>query len=236
MKPAAKIIAFVIAAALFVVAARAYLGYHYFYRYTALRAKAANLEGSFGALEPALKRAVRFSGNPLFYQELGRLYLEMAIAENKFGTPEKRDDYLERARESLEAFIRRNPLDAFGYYEVGKVYMLYNYPLLTYAARGRDYMRKALEMRPVDEDLNVNVSYVFLVQCDRLSEVEKAFIEVRLLRNLAASENFFPRLLALWLAEFKSADRLKTILVENSEVWAKVAHFFPADQPRPELR
>jgi hypothetical protein len=229
MKPAAKVLVLAIVTALFVIGARAYLGYHYFYRYTALRAKATNLEGSFGALEPALKRAVKFSGNPLFYQELGRLYLEMAMAENKFGTAEKRDAYLERARESLEAFLRRNPLDAFGYYEMGKVYMLYNYPLLTYAARGRDYMRKALEMRPVDGDLNINVTYVFIVQWDRLSAVEKAFIEMRLLRNLEASENFFPRLLALWLAEFKDADGLKNALAENSEVWAKASRYLPAD-------
>jgi len=229
MKPIVKVVVLVIVAALFVVAARAYLGYHYFYRYAAGREAATNLEGSFGALEPVLKRAVKFSGNPLFYQELGRLYLEMALAENKFGTPEKRDEYLERARESLEGLIRRNPLDAFGYYELGKVYMLYNYPLLTYAARGRDYLRKALEMRPADEDLNVNVTYIFLVQWDRLSAVEKAFIEERLLLNLATSENFFPRLLSLRLAEFKSVDRLKNILSENNEVWAKVARFFPAD-------
>jgi len=227
MKPVAKVVVLVVVAALFVLAARAYLGYHHFYRYAAGREEATNLEGSFGALEPALKRAVAFSSNPLFYQEMGRLYLEMALAENKFGTPEKRDEYLERARQSLEAFIRRNPLDAFGYYEMGKVYMLYNYPLLTYAARGREYLRKALETRPVDEDLNVNVTYVFLVQWDRLSAAEKAFVEERLLRNLAASENFFPRVLALWLAEFKSVEKLKDILAENSEVWAKTARFFP---------
>jgi hypothetical protein len=227
MKPVVKGIVVLAVVAVFAVAARAYLGYHHFYRYAALRARATNLEGSFGALEPALKRAVKFSGNPLFYQELGRLYLEMAMAENKFGTAEKRDAYLERAQESLEAFVRRNPLDAFGYYELGKVYMLYNYPLLTYAARGREYMRKALEMRPVDEDLNVNVTYVFLVQWDRLSEVEKAFIEARILRNLEASENFFPRLLSLWLEEFKDANRLRDILAQNGEIWAKVAHFLP---------
>jgi hypothetical protein len=227
MKPVVRGIVLVAVVAVFAVAARAYLGYHYFYRYTALRAKATNLEGDFNVLEPALERAVRFSGNPLFYQELGRLYLEMAMAENKFGTGEKRDAYLERARESLEAFVRRNPLDAFGAYEMGKVYMLYNYPLLTYAARGREYMRKALEMRPVDEDLNVNVTYVFLVQWDRLSGAEKAFIEARILRNLEASGNFFPRLLSLWLEEFKNADRLKDILAENDEIWTKVARYLP---------
>jgi len=51
---------------------------------------------------------------------------------NKFGTPETRDDYLERAGESLEAFFRRNP---------------------------------------VDEDLNVNTTYIFLVQWDGLKNI-----------------------------------------------------------------
>ncbi|MFZ2054921.1 MAG: hypothetical protein WAU81_12095 [Candidatus Aminicenantales bacterium] len=107
--------------------------------------------------------------------------------------------------------------------------MLYNYPLLTYAVRGREYLRKALGMRPVDEDLNVNATYVFLVHWDRLGAAEKDFIEERLLRDLSASDNFFPRVLALWLAEFKGVEKLKDILAENNEAWAKTARFFPAD-------
>jgi len=229
MKPIVKVVVLVIVTALFVVAVRAYLGYHYFYRYAAGREEATNLEGSFGALEPELKRAVEFSGNPLFYQELGRLYLEMALAENKFGTPEKRDEYLELARESLEGFIRRNPLDAFGYYEMGKVYMLYNFPLLTYAVRGRDYLRKALEMRPADEDLNVNITYMFLVQWDRLSAAERNFVYDVVARNLETNANFFPRALALWTSEFKDSAKLKVVFSENSDLWPSVARFFPAD-------
>ena len=31
--------------------------------------------------------------NPLFYMELGRLYLEMAVADTKFGEGEKRDEF-----------------------------------------------------------------------------------------------------------------------------------------------
>jgi len=227
MKPVAKVVLLVIVAALFVLAARAYLGYRYFYKYVSGREVATNLEGSFGALEPQLKRAVAFSHNPLFFQEAGRLYLEMGLAENKFGTPEKRDEYLERARESLEGLIRRNPLDAFGYYELGKVYMLYNYPLLTYAAKGREYLRKALEMRPVDEDLNVNVTYAYLAQWDRLSEAEKDFVYAAVARNLETDPNFFPRVLALWMSEFKGSAKLKAVFSENSDLWPKLARFFP---------
>jgi hypothetical protein len=227
MKLVTKVLALTAAAGLFALAARAYLGYHFFYRYAEARAEAANLAGSFGTLEPVLKSVVRFSGNPLFYQELGRLYLEMALAENKFGTAEKRDEYLERARLSLEVLIGRNPLDA-GYYELGKVYMLYNYPLLTYAARGREYLRRALEMRPVDGDLNVYVTYVFLAQWQRLSAAEKDFVLAAVSRNLETDKGFFPRFLALWMREFKDSPKLEAIFFEDENIWPKVARFFPA--------
>jgi hypothetical protein len=227
MKPIVKVVVLALVAGLFVLAAKAYLGYRNFYSYAAGREEATNLEGSFGALEPKLQRAVSFSHNPLFYQEMGRLYLEMALAENKFGTPEKRDEYLDRAWESLEGLIRRNPLEAFGYFELGKVYMLYNYPLLTYAAKGRVYLRTALEMRPVDEDLNVNVTYVYLAQWDRLSDAEKDFVYAAVARNLETDTNFFPRVLALWTSEFKDSARLKAIFSDNQDLWAKLARYFP---------
>lgn len=227
MKTAVKVIVLAAAAGLFVLAAKAYLGYHFFYRYAAAREVATNLQGSFSLLEPKLERAVSFTGNPLFYQELGRLYLEMALAENKFGTPEKRDAYLDRARESLEGLIRRNPLDAFGYYEMGKVYMLYNYPLLTYAAKGRAYFRRALEMRPVHEDLNVDVLYACLAQWARLSEPERDFVTERVARNVAASESFFPWIISRWLNEYKSVEKLQKIFAEYKDLWPQVSRYFP---------
>jgi hypothetical protein len=61
MKFAARIVVLVLIAAIFVLAARAYLGCHDFYRYAALREQATNLQGSFSVLEPKLKRAVALS-------------------------------------------------------------------------------------------------------------------------------------------------------------------------------
>ena len=123
--------------------------------------------------------------------------------------------------------IDKKPLDPFGYYELGKVYMLYNYPLLTYAAKGRTYLRKALEMRPVDEDLNVNVIYAYLAQWDRLSAAERDFVYAAVARNLETDANFFPRVLALWTSEFKDSAKLKAIFSENKDLWAKLARYFP---------
>ncbi|MGB7297263.1 MAG: hypothetical protein WBC70_16905 [Candidatus Aminicenantales bacterium] len=228
MRPAFRIVSLAAVAGLFALAARAYLGHEYFHRYTVVRGKEAGLQGSFDLLEPRLMRAVSFSGNPVFYQEVGRRYLEMALAENKFGAAEKREAYLDRAREYLEGLIRRNPLDAFGYYDLGRVYMLYNYPLLTYAAKGRTYLRKALEMRPVDPGLNVDVIYAYLAQWERLSAAERDFIYAAVARSLENDAMFFPRILALWKGESKSPDRLKAIFSENSGLWAKLAGFFPA--------
>jgi hypothetical protein len=227
MKPVARVVGLIIVTGLFVSAARAFLGYRSFYRYAVMREEATNLQGSFSILEPEIKRAIAWSGNPLFYQEAGRLYLESALAENKFGTPEKRDAHLDRAVESLDGLIRRNPLDPFGYYELGKVYMLYNFPLLTYAAKGRTYLRKALEMRPVDRDLNVNVTYAHLAQWDRLSAQEKDFTYAVVSQNLEGDANYFPQVLALWMSEFKDSPKLRTIFFEHSDLWPKVARFFP---------
>lgn len=226
MKLVGKIIVLAVAACLVVIGARAYLGYHFFYKYGAGRAEAQSLDKSFPGLEKNLKRAVAFSKNPLFYQEMGRLYLEMALAENKFGTPEKRDYYLDLAGDSLAELLKRNPAEAFGYYEMGKVYMLYNYPLLTYAGKGRNYLRKAIELRPADEFLNVSVIYLYLAQWDRLSSAEKSFVYESVKRNLESHEYAFPQIKNLWVEEFGNAVKLKEIFIENKGLWEKLSRFF----------
>ncbi|MDH4271559.1 MAG: hypothetical protein OEW18_06235, partial [Candidatus Aminicenantes bacterium] len=86
---------------------------------------------------------------------------------NKFGTPETRDDYLERAGESLEAFFRRNP---------------------------------------VDEDLNVNTTYIFLVQWDGLKNILSENNEVR-----AKVARFFP-------ADWRQFNRSRLVLPVPSEL------------------
>jgi tetratricopeptide (TPR) repeat protein len=226
MRVVGKIVVLAVAACLIVIAARAYLGYHFFYKYGAGRGEAQSLDKSFPELEKNLRRAVAFSKNPLFYQEMGRLYLEMALAENKFGTPEKRDDYLNLAGDSLAELLKRNPAEAFGYYEMGKVYMLYNFPLLTYASKARQYFNKALELRPLDEELNVNVVYIYLTQWDILSHVERAFVFEAVTRNLENNESFFPQVKKLWVDEFGDVERLKAIFANDPNFWPKISRYF----------
>ena len=143
---------------LFLIALKDYLGYTNYWKYKGLRTEIGSVESGFLEMEKYLKRACRFSGNPLFYKELGRINLEMAIAENQFGEAAKRDAYLDQAEENLLQQIKRNPADSLGYYRMGQVYMLYNYPLMTYMGKGRLYFRKALELDTKKKKKNLNSS------------------------------------------------------------------------------
>jgi hypothetical protein len=201
-----------VAAVMLVLAAAHYLGYHSFYEYKKARAAAESLERSFPELERNLKRAVAFSKNPGFLKELGRLYLEMALAENEFGTAAGRDAFCDLARESLEKSIRANPVDGSGYFEMGKVYLLYNFPLLTYAEKGRLYLRRALEFKPADEFLSLNILYIFLTQWDLLAEEEKEFVGGRLKERTATNEKFMDRLRQRWKENFGTAAGLESIV------------------------
>jgi hypothetical protein len=207
-----KIIGFGVAAALLVMSGGHYLGFHYYYEYQRERATAQSVERSFPALERQLNRAVAFSRNPRFLKELGRLYLEMALAENEFGTAAGREVFLERAQNALERAIRANPADGSAFFEMGKVYLLYNFPLLTYAEKGRVYLKRALELKPADEFLNLNILYIFLTQWDSLAEEEKEFAGGRLKERAAADGRFRDRLRRRWEENYGTAAALEPIL------------------------
>jgi len=220
------IILFAVVHILFLVGFKHNMGYLNFDRYKGLRAEAESIEGSFPDLEKHLKRAAKYSKNPVFYRELGRLYLEMAIAENKFGEAAKRDAFLDQAEESLRELIRRNPADALAYYRMGQVYMLYNYPLLTYRDKGRVYFRKALELDPSDEPQNLNVLYIYLTQWRYLDEGEKGFLFERLDRMVSANESFIRRLRNRWIENFEDDALLKEVLIEDKNLWPKIDKYF----------
>ena len=216
-----KIVVFGMLLVLLVLGTRFYLGYRYFYKYGDLMSQAESIEGSFPQLEANLKKAASFAGHPFFYMEMGRLYLDMALAENQFGTAEKRDFYLDQARENLVRSMRANPIYAYSYFEMGKVYMLYNYPLLTYMEKAKLYFRKALELKPADEFLNENIVYIYLTQWELLREEEKDFIEQRMEAMRATEKRegrdgedgrFVRRLQRKWKENFGEMEGLKEIL------------------------
>jgi tetratricopeptide (TPR) repeat protein len=207
-----KIVVLGVVLVLFFMGAKCYLGYHYFYRYGEARNRAENIERSFPKLETRIKIAVRFWGNPLFYLEMGQLYLERALAENQFGTAVRRDFYLDRARESLIRAIKGNPVDAFAFFEMGKVYMLYNFPLLTYMGKAKRYFRKAVELKPADEFLNENIVYIYLTQWERLEDEEKGFVKERVEAMKENNRDFVQRLRRRWREDYGGLETLEKIL------------------------
>ena len=211
---------------LFLVCLKHYLGYYNYWQYKGFRENAESMEKGFPEMERLLQRACRFAKNPLFYKELGRINLEMAIAENQFGEEARRDAYLDQAGETLLEQIRRNPADALGYYRMGQVYMLYNYPLMTYMGKGRLYFRRALELDPSDEPSNLNVLYIFLTQWPYLTEDEKSFVFERLDRMAAANESFIRQLRNRWIENFGDEVLLKAALIENKNLWSKIDKYF----------
>jgi len=223
MKIGLRIAGLMLVLFLLVIVTTQYLGYHYFCRYKSERALATSIEKSFPELERNLKKAVSLSRNPLFYEQLAQIYQEMALAENKFGTEEKRDFYLDRARESLLALVRRNPVNAFAYYELGKVYLLYNFPLLTYLDKAKIYFRKALELKPSDEFLNLNILYIYLSHWDLLNLGEKSFVYDRLGTISRNSDNFIHQLQNRWEEGFPDDQKLREILSQDKALWAKIS-------------
>jgi len=186
-----------------------YLGFHYYYQYKAQRQAARSIEQVFSSLEKNLSRARRFSQQPLFYQELGRLYLEMAMAENEFGSAARRDEFLLRAEESLKQQIEANPVDSRAFYNLGKVYLLFNFPLLTYADKGRPCLRRALELKPADEFLNLNIIYIYLAQWELLNSEDREFLARQLSFIEARTPDFKDRLRRRWRENFPSTDLLE---------------------------
>lgn len=210
---------------LYVLATTEYLGYHYFAKYEDARAQSRSIESNFLELEKNLKKAVHFYHNPDFYGELGRLYLDRALAENAFGSGEKRDSYLDQALAAYTEQIRKNAVDSYAYYDLGRVYMLYNFPLLTYAEKGRQYFKKALELDPGDDFLNIDILYVYLTQWSSLRTEENEFLAGRLQDVLKYNPDFIPRIRDLWKENFGGIDRLKEILT-GSPLWVQLQKYF----------
>jgi len=200
------------AVALFVVAAREYQGFYYLGQYQAARSGARSVQSAFPELEGWLKKATSSFGNPEVAKEMARLEIEMARAENDSGRGEKRDAYCDKAVASYETVLGRNPIDSTAHYEMGMTYLLYNYPLMTYADKAKLYFRKALELDPSDEFLHLNILFYYLTAWDWLGDEEKAYAASRLKYMKATDPGFMPQLEQRWTKQFGSADKLGIIL------------------------
>jgi hypothetical protein len=213
------------------------MAYRYLDKYEAERAALAregkSLMSGFERLEGLLVKGVGWSKNPVIYGELARLYTERAIAENEKGLAgdwqEQRDAALDKARGALLGLIEANPADARGYFEMGKVKMLYNYPLLTYAEQGRRYMRKALEQEPHNFFLNVNVMFTHVAQWEGMGDAERAWVRGWLATVWAGVETnakaFWPELRKRWKSAGGDVEGLRAILRGDEAVWASASKY-----------
>ncbi len=208
------------------VSARQYAGFRELHRYEKLRASAKSITSEFPALESTLAQAIRLYKNPAFVRELGLLYMDRAIAEDKFGDPAKRDEYLDLAAKTFAENLRLNPSDSWAYFELGKIYVLYNSPLLTYADRGRQFLRQALEFNRAHNFLNLEVLFYHFSQWDMLDEAEKKFAWERLEQKWLERPDFLRQLRWQWTGAIKSDRGLKEILMSNPTLWARISKDF----------
>lgn len=206
------------AIALFIPAVRDFLGFHHLESYRRARAGVRSIESGFPVLEPPLLRAVGASGRAEFRVELGRLYVEMARVANEAGRDEDRDRFCDRAVDAYRSAIRANPINAFTHYETGMTYLLYNFPLMTYADRAKVYFRRALELKPADEFLNLNIIFIHFTWWDVLEDEDKAYAAGLLGRMTEIDPRFTAKLEARWKQSFKSVDRFREILAELAAI------------------
>ncbi len=206
-------------------AARDYIGARYYEDYYAARENVRSVQSGLPELEGLLRSAVRFAPRRAYLEAWGSVYLDAALAESQYGSPEKRDELLDRAREVLLQEIEKYPAAAFGYYNLGRVYMLYNHPLLTYAAKGREYFRKALELQPVDEFMNVNVLTLLLGQWGLLEGREKEDTWRRLQDALGHNPGFLDKIRDLWKQTNGDLEALRKICAEHPALGERLAPF-----------
>lgn len=211
---------------LLIVAFREWRGNHNYFRYKTERTQVRSIESGFVGLEERLKRATKLSNNPFFEEKLARLYLERAFGEIQFGSAENREAYLNLMQESLVKQIQKNPVDALAYYEMGKCYLLFNFPLVTYFDKADLYFRKALEFKPSDAFLNVNILYIYLTQWDLLDAEGQGFVFERIGEMAKKSSSFVSRLRNLWRKEAGDQQRLIEMLSQNQELWRNISKYF----------
>jgi hypothetical protein len=217
-----RAVGIVLCSGLFIAALFVFMRAHRYSAYKEARAEAKSTESAFPELESDLLAAARFPGHPEALGALGQIYLERALAENQFGSVEKREEFLDRARDALKEQIRKNPLDAGSFYRLGIVYTLYSYPFMIYAEQGWSFIVRALELAPSDEFLNVNGLHIFLTQWERLSPKERAFVWKRLSEIAAFNPSFISKIADLWSKNFGNRDGLQGILSQNESIWVKI--------------
>lgn len=197
---------------LLVLAWRDYAAFHHLGRYRRARSEARSVESAFPTLEARLERAVAVSPRAEPRLELARLLTEMARVANDAGREDEREVFCNRASSAYERAVAANPIHAFAHYEAGLVYLLSNYPLMTYADRAKVYFRKALELKPADDFLNLNVVFLYFTWWDALEEDERAYAGGLYWDAIRRDPAFGRKLEDRWKRSFPTLDGLKAVL------------------------
>ncbi|MDI6845212.1 MAG: hypothetical protein QME28_03650 [Candidatus Saccharicenans sp.] len=191
-----------------------YCGYWHYYRYQEAIRNVRSLEREYPALEKRLRAVVNCYPLSVFYYELGRLHLRRAMAEVEFYQAQNSDIYLDKAREALLRAVEGNPLDHSFLWELSKVYFLYNYPIMTYAEKGRLICREALRRYPYNEFLFLNIALIFFEQWPLLEQSEKEWLAESLKRMIGADPRFIDRLRNRWRQSYRETRTLDARLAE----------------------
>jgi hypothetical protein len=85
---------------------------------------------------------------------------------------------------------------------------------MTYQDRAKAYFREAIEFKPADEFMNMNVIFLYFSWWPTLDDAEKSYASL-LYRKMTARDPAFPaRFEARWKQSYGSADGLADLLAE----------------------
>ena len=198
-----------LAFAVLVPSVRDFLGFDHLAGYRQARAEARSVESAFPALEARLEKATAVSRRAVFQVELARLYMDMARVANESGREEDRDTFCDKAVARYGRAIAANPIDAGTHYEMATAYLLYNFPLMTYQDRAKDYFRQALAFKPADETINLNVMFLYFSWWPTLEDPDRTYA-AGLYRAMLVRDPAFPaKLEGRWIQSFGTPDGLQ---------------------------
>ncbi len=201
-----------LAIAILVPAVRDFIGFDHLAGFRKARAEARSVESAFPALESRLEKAAAVSPRAVFQVEMARLYMDMARVANESGREEDRDTFCDKAVARYGRAIAANPIDAGTHYEMATVYLLYNFPLMTYQDRAKAYFRQALLFKPADETINLNVIFLYFSWWPTLEDPDRTYA-AGLYRAMLARDPVFPaKLEGRWIQSFGTPGGLQSIL------------------------
>lgn len=196
--------------------ARDFIGHEYLEAYQRARSAARSVESEFPRLEPLLLRSIHFSPRAEYKVELARLYGEMAQVANGRDDEEARDGWCDKSIERYGEALRADPIRAYYYYETGMIYLMINYPLMTYMDKAESYLRASIKLKPADVSLNLSVIFMYMTRWADLGSEDKAYVGGLFHRMSATDLKFADKLRNRWRKSYgeRGKEQFESILDE----------------------